>query len=71
MVGSSNMDMRSFALNYEVVVMLTGHEIVERLHAVQDTYRSLSTELTLAAWQERGRGAAYVDNVMRLTAGLQ
>ena len=70
-VGSSNMDMRSFALNYEVVVMLTGHEIVERLHAVQGTYRSLSTELTLAEWKKRTRGAAYVDNVMRLTAGLQ
>ncbi|MET1060737.1 MAG: cardiolipin synthase [Nocardioides sp.] len=70
-VGSSNMDMRSFALNYEVVVMLTGREIVERLHAVQDTYRSLSAELTLADWKQRGRGAAYVDNVMRLTAALQ
>jgi cardiolipin synthase len=70
-VGSSNMDMRSFALNYEVVVMLTGPEVVLRLHTVQDTYRSLSTELTLADWKQRSRGAAYVDNVMRLTAGLQ
>ena len=70
-VGSSNMDMRSFALNYEVIVMLTGEEIVQRLHAVEDTYRSLSTELTLADWKQRGRGAAYVDNVMRLTAALQ
>ena len=27
-IGSSNMDMRSFALNYEVVLMLTGTEVV-------------------------------------------
>src|SRR6478752_6761201 len=49
-VGSSNMDMRSFALNYEVVMMMTGADIVARLGQVQDTYRSLSTELTLDTW---------------------
>jgi cardiolipin synthase A/B len=70
-VGSSNMDMRSFALNYEVVMMMTGPEIVARLEQVQDAYRSLSTELTLDAWRERSRGQRYVDNLMRLTATLQ
>jgi cardiolipin synthase len=70
-IGSSNMDMRSVVLNYEVVMMMTGPEIVARLAQVQDTYRALSTELTLADWQARGRGSRYVDNVMRLTATLQ
>jgi cardiolipin synthase len=70
-VGSSNMDMRSFALNYEVVMMLTGEHFVRRLAAVQDGYRELSAELTLDDWRARGRGAAYLDNVMRLTAALQ
>jgi cardiolipin synthase A/B len=70
-VGSSNMDMRSFALNYEVVMMMTGAEVVAGLERVQDTYRSLSTELTLDEWQARTRGQRYVDNLMRLTATLQ
>jgi cardiolipin synthase len=70
-VGSSNMDMRSFALNYEVVMMMTGEPIVARLGEVQDTYRSLSTELTPEAWRDRSRGARYLDNLMRLTATLQ
>ena len=70
-VGSSNMDMRSFALNYEVVMMMTGREIVGRLEQVQETYRSLSTELTLDAWLGRSRGQRYVDNLMRLTATIQ
>jgi cardiolipin synthase len=70
-VGSSNMDMRSFALNYEVVMMMTGAEIVAGLERVQDTYRSLSTELTLDTWRARTRGQRYVDNLMRLTATLQ
>ena len=70
-IGSSNMDMRSFVLNYEVVMMMTGPEVVARLAQVQDTYRALSTELTLDAWRGRTRGQRYVDNVMRLTATLQ
>jgi cardiolipin synthase len=70
-IGSSNMDMRSFVLNYEVVMMMTGAEIVARLSRVQDTYRSLSTELTLDAWRQRTRGQRYIDNLMRLTATIQ
>lgn len=70
-IGSSNMDMRSFALNYEVVMMMTGAEIVARLGQVQDTYRALSTELTLDEWRQRTRGQRYVDNLMRLTATIQ
>lgn len=70
-VGSSNMDMRSFVLNYEVVMMMTGPEVVARLAEVQDTYRALSTELTLDEWRQRSRGQRYLDNLMRLTATLQ
>jgi cardiolipin synthase len=70
-VGSSNMDMRSFALNYEVSLMLLGPEVVKRMRAVEDDYRGLSTELTREEWSRRPRGKRYVDNVMRLTAALQ
>jgi len=70
-VGTSNMDMRSFALNYEVVMMLTGSAIVDRIRQVEDEYRSLSTELRLEDWQGRSWRSSYVDNLMRLTAALQ
>lgn len=70
-IGSSNMDMRSFALNYEVVMMMTGADVVARLGQVQATYRSLSRELTLDEWRQRTRGQRYVDNLMRLTATIQ
>jgi cardiolipin synthase len=70
-VGSSNMDMRSFALNYEVSLMLLGPEVVKRMRAVEDDYRALSSELTRDEWSGRSRGSRYVDNVMRLTAALQ
>jgi cardiolipin synthase len=70
-IGSSNMDMRSFALNYEVSLMLTGGDIVQRFREVEDTYRSLSRELTFDEWSRRPRRSTYVDNAMRLTSALQ
>ncbi len=70
-IGSSNMDLRSFALNYEVSLMMMGGDIVKRMREVEDTYRSLSRELTREEWAERPRLTRYVDNVMRLTSALQ
>ena len=70
-IGSSNMDMRSFALNYEVSLMLTGGDIVDRFRKVEDDYRALSRELTLEEWLQRPARSRYVDNAMRLTAALQ
>ncbi len=70
-LGSSNMDMRSFSLNLEVSVMLLGEDIVQRISAVEDTYRDISRELTLEDWMKRPMGVKYVDNVARLTATLQ
>jgi cardiolipin synthase len=70
-IGSSNMDMRSFSLNYEVSLMLLGPEVVADMRKVEDSYRALSKELTLEDWLARGRRSEYVDNVMRLTAAVQ
>ena len=70
-IGSSNMDMRSFALNYEVSMMVTGGDVVARFRKVEDGYRAISRELLLPEWQQRPRHLRYLDNTMRLTAALQ
>jgi len=70
-LGSSNMDMRSFSLNLEVSVMLVGADIVNSMRAVEDTYRDISHELRLEDWMRRPLAARYVDNVARLTATVQ
>jgi cardiolipin synthase len=70
-IGSSNMDLRSFALNFEVSLMMTSDEVVAAVRGVEDRYRELSHELTLEEWSQRGPGKRYVDTVMRLTAALQ
>lgn len=70
-IGSSNMDQRSFALNFEVSLMMTGADVVAAVREVEDHYRAVSKELTLEEWSQRGPGKRYVDTVMRLTAALQ
>lgn len=70
-IGSSNMDTRSFALNHEVSMMLTGADVVARFRKVEDDYRALSRELTLEEWRQRSAWQRYLDNTMRLTAALQ
>jgi len=70
-IGTSNMDLRSFALNYEVCMMLLGSEAVTQLRQVEDAYRSLCRPLTQEEWAMRPQRTRYVDTVMRLTAALQ
>ncbi|MDD1383441.1 cardiolipin synthase [Curtobacterium sp. MCBA15_007] len=70
-IGSSNMDMRSFSLNLEVSVMVRGHRFVDALREVQEAYKQHSFELTLDEWVDRPRRSKVLDNVARLTAALQ
>jgi cardiolipin synthase len=70
-LGSSNMDMRSFALNYEISLMLLGRAAVAAIREVEDDYRRRCRRLTTDEWAKRSVGTRYVDTVMRLTAGLQ
>lgn len=70
-VGTSNMDQRSFSLNYEMSLMMVDRDVVRSVREIEDTYRALSSELTLEEWSRRSVGARYVDNIMRLTSALQ
>jgi len=70
-VGSSNMDMRSFTLNLEISVMVHSRSFVEELRRVEQGYREHSRELSLEEWLRRPLLSIVLDNIMRLTAGLQ
>lgn len=69
-IGSSNMDFRSFSLNYEIMMLGFGGSLVQRLHENDERYRAVSRVLTLAEWNQRSWRSRYVDNVCRLTAAL-
>jgi cardiolipin synthase A/B len=70
-IGSSNMDMRSFSLDLEISVMLKGTKFVQALRRVEDSYRTRSRELTLAEWMRRPTRSKILDNIARLTAAVQ
>ena len=70
-VGSSNIDMRSFGLNFEASMLIEGSSMVAQLQGIADAYRLQSTELTLDAWMARPRVAQLFDSVARLTSALQ
>lgn len=70
-VGSSNIDMRSFGLNFEASMLIEGSSMVAQLQGIADAYRLQSTELTLEAWMARPRVAQLFDSVARLTSALQ
>ncbi|KEP72832.1 cardiolipin synthase, partial [Microbacterium sp. SUBG005] len=52
-IGSSNMDMRSFGLNLEVSMLVRGEEFVRDMRAVEHTYRRLSRQLTIEEWKRQ------------------
>ena len=70
-IGSSNMDMRSFGLNMEISLLVRGSEFADQMRAVEDRYRSLSRELTLEEWQQQPLRSTVLDNLARLTSALQ
>jgi len=71
LIGSSNMDMRSFGLNSEISLMVHSKDFVTEMRVVEADYRAISTELTMAKWQQEPLGATTLDGLARLTSALQ
>ena len=70
-VGSSNMDQRSFNLNMEVSMVVRGEGFVRQLDEVNAYYHDNSRELTLEEWQKQPLRSQLLDGLFRLTSALQ
>ena len=70
-IGSSNIDMRSFGLNFEVSMLIEGASMVTQLQGIADAYRLQSTQLTLESWMARPRITQAFDSIARLSSALQ
>lgn len=70
-IGSSNMDMRSFGLNLEISMLVRGEEFVRDMREVEQQYRDVSRELTLEEWEQQPLRSTVLDNLARLTSALQ
>jgi len=69
-LGSSNMDFRSFSLDYEVTLLGFGGDLVAAVRANDEKYKARCRGLTLQEWREQPLPARYLDNVCRLTSAL-
>ena len=69
-IGSSNMDVRSFGLNYEITLVADDARLVELLHGNDQRTRERSRELTYEEWRSQPWYVHYVDDVCRLGSGL-
>ncbi|MET0843857.1 MAG: cardiolipin synthase [Mycetocola sp.] len=69
-IGSSNMDIRSFSLNMEVSLLVRGRSFVTAMRRVEQAYRDAGRELTLEEWRREPRTATVLDGLARLTSAL-
>jgi cardiolipin synthase len=69
-IGTSNLDIRSFALNAEVMLMIYDSGVAAQLATEQKRYFANSSLLTLATWGQRSFGRRFLENLARLLSPL-
>ncbi|HEX5182995.1 MAG TPA: cardiolipin synthase [Allosphingosinicella sp.] len=69
-LGSSNVDLRSFQLNDEVSLLLFDAESIGRLEAIQRASIEQSDRLTPEQWQTRSRIQKLLEGIARLVSPL-
>ena len=70
LIGSTNIDIRSFALNAEVNMVIYDPEVVAALRAIQEDYFAHSDILTAEAWGRRPLAVKVAQNTARLADSL-
>jgi cardiolipin synthase A/B len=70
-IGSSNLDIRSFQLNLEITLVCYNTQVVSDLQEVATEYLHYTRPLHLDEWQARPLLGKLFDNVARLTSALQ
>ncbi len=70
-IGSSNMDIRSFELDLECILMTYSKTVVSDLQKVQQQNLKHATMVELHKWHKRSIYTKFLESVARLTAALQ
>ena len=70
-IGSSNMDIRSFQLNLEVTLVCYNKDVAANLQEIAADYLCHARQLQLDVWQTRPPLIKLFDNLARLTSALQ
>lgn len=69
-LGTSNFDIRSFSLNFEINLVLYGKEVTNQLRCRQLQYLAHSTLLSAEQWRSRSPLKKMGDNVAKLLSPL-
>ncbi len=69
-VGSSNFDIRSFALNFEINLVLYGTEATQAVHGIQRRYATCCRRLSAQRWSHRGPLRRCAESVTKLMSPL-
>jgi cardiolipin synthase len=70
LIGSSNLDRRSFELNEEISVLIYDQQVVSELDAIEQSYIDQSDTVDAAAWPRRPAWKRLLQNVARLFDSL-
>ena len=70
-IGSSNLDMRSFHLNLEITLVCYDSQVVADLRPIEENYIRKSKQVHLEEWKARSVRNIFFENVTRLTSALQ
>ncbi len=70
LLGSSNLDIRSFYLNYEISVLLYGPEVTQQVRTTQQEYLRRSRPVDRDQWRRRPRGLQFIENAAALLSPL-
>ncbi len=69
-ITSSNLDRRSFELNFEATALVYDDAFARELRALQQSYIDASREVTLETWNRRTKGTALAQNAAALISPL-
>ena len=70
LIGSVNLDMRSFWLNFEVTLFVYDREFVQAVRELQQSYMRDCSEVQRSTWTKRPLHWRFVENTARLVSPL-
>ena len=70
LIGTTNIDIRSFSLNAEINLVVYDPKVVAKLSEIQDGYLAHSTQLSRATWEKVRLPMRVLQNTARLADSL-
>jgi cardiolipin synthase len=70
LIGSGNMDKRSFDLNFEISMLFYDKQVTQALRGKEAKYLEHAEELNFAAWLERSNKERFLQDISKLVSPL-